>query len=170
MNFEIEQISCETTCPYHRNQEGKIYSADEILPQGICPWLYNSVYPYLLGLLYGARFEYNAEGDCNVCCPAAKGVDTLIRLRPNDGSFDPRVGKNMNFVIFAEVVKVHGECSYGHVEGQKFIFPTCMKEHYLCPAAFHNAFPLMSLTPPSCIDKNNLRCPDWANVIPLRVR
>jgi uncharacterized repeat protein (TIGR04076 family) len=170
MDFEIEQLPCDKTCPYHLDKKGKVYHIEEILPYKVCPWLYNSVYPYFLGLLYGARFKSNAEGDCNVCCPAANGVDTIVKLRPNDGSFDPRISKEMKFVIFAEVVKVHGDCPSGHKVGQRIPFPTCMKGRYMCPAAFHNVFSLMTLDLPPCIDRDNLRCPDWANPIPLRVR
>ena len=170
MTFEIRQQPGEYTCAYHPSKDGKIYAAEEILPQGVCPWLYNSVYPYFLGMIYGARYDFNEDGDCDVCCPAAEGVDTLVKKRPNDGSFDDRIDPSMEFVIFAEIVRVRGECPHGHTVGQRIPFPTCMKEHYMCPASFHNVFPLMDLELPPCIDKNNLRCPDWDNVIPLSVR
>jgi uncharacterized repeat protein (TIGR04076 family) len=153
-------------CPWHRRyKEGKAFAFDEIFPHDVCPWLYNAIYPYFLGLYYGARFSYNEDGDCNVCCPAANGVDVIVRLRPNDGSFDSRISSSMKFVIFAEIVKVLGDCPFGHKVGQRVPFPTCMVEHFLCPAAFHNVFPFMCLEPPSCIDLNNLRCPDWNDVI-----
>ena len=97
----------EQTCPWHGTSE-ESYSSAGILPHDVCPWLYHTVYPYFLGLLYGARFDYNEHGDCHVCCPAAQGVDTVVRKRDNDGSFDPRIGDDMRFVIFAEVVAVNG--------------------------------------------------------------
>lgn len=159
--FRIKQDNSNKTCGYHANKEGKVYGQDSILPQGICPWLYHSVYPYLLGLLYGAKFDWNEYGDCNVCCPALEGVDTIVRRRDNDGSFDSRISPDMKFVIFAEVVAVRGHCPYGHKVGQRFPFPTCMKEYYLCPAAFNNVFPLMEMEPPSCINRSCIRCPDW---------
>jgi uncharacterized repeat protein (TIGR04076 family) len=167
-NLAIEQrpLSTSKKCPWHRKYKaGKTFLFDEIFPHRICPWLYNSVYPYFLGLYYGARFSWNEDGDCNVCCPAAKGVDVIVRLRPNDGSFDSRISPSMKFVIYAEVVAVLGDCPFGHVMGQRILFPTCMVEHFMCPAAFHNVFPLMQLDPPSCIDLGNLRCPDWNDVI-----
>lgn len=170
MDFRIKRLPSKNTCVYHLNRKGKIFVDEEILPHRICPWLYNSVYPYFLGLLYGARFDFNEEGDCNVCCPSAHGVDTIVKLRSNDGSFDSRIDKDIKFVIFAEIIKVNGDCPYGHREGQKIPFPTCMKKYFMCPAAFHNVFPIMTLDTPSCINKNNLRCPDWANVVPLSVR
>ena len=72
----------------------------------MCPWLYHTLYPYFLGLLYGAKFEYNEKGDCNVCCPAAKGIDLVVKRRENDGKIHPDVTDDMKFVIFADVVKV----------------------------------------------------------------
>ncbi len=127
----------------------------------MCPWLYNTVYPYMLGLLYGAQFSWNAQGDCNVCCPAAEGVEVIVRRRDNDGTFDPRIDSSMVFVIFAEIIKVRGKCPCGHEVGQRIPFPTCMVKHFMCPAAFHNIFPLLRLAPPSCISMDRLRCPDW---------
>lgn len=157
----LTKLHAPNGCAYHTNEEGEVFDHDSILPHGICPWLYHSVYPYFLGLLYGAKFDWNEYGDCNVCCPALEGVDTIVKLRDNDGSFDPRISPDVKFVIFAEIVAVRGHCPYDHKVGQRFPFPTCMKEHYLCPAAFNNVFPLMELEPPSCIDHSNLRCPDW---------
>jgi len=164
----VEQLPLVSSrnCPWHkRYKDGKVFTADEILPGGVCPWLYNSIYPYFLGLYYGAKFSWNEEGDCNACCPAAEGVDVLIRKRPNDGTFDPRISPDMEYVIYAEVVKVHGDCPYGHEVGQRILFPTCMVEYFMCPAAFHNLFPLMQLEPPPCLDPGKLRCPDWNDVI-----
>lgn len=165
-SLNIEQLPGDYDCQWH-TKAGKVFMFEEILPNGICPWLYNSIYPYFLGLLYGAKFSWNDQGDCNVCCPAIEGVDTLVCRRPNDGSFDERISEKMVFVIFAEVVKVHGACPRGHGVGQTFVFPTCMPEHYMCPAAFHNLFPLIELELPSCLDRKRLRCPDWNNVITL---
>ncbi len=158
-------------CPWHRlHKRGRLFGIDEVVPQGGCPWLYNSVYPYFLGLLYGARFGWNEKGDCNACCPAASGVDVIVRKRDNDGSFDSRIPADMKYVIFAEVVAVHRPCPYGHVVGERIPFPTCMVRYFLCPAAFHNAFPLMRLKPPPCIDLAEVRCPDWNDVITFDLR
>lgn len=160
----IIQQPGEKVCKWH-GSASRIYSDEDILPHGVCPWLYHSVYSYFLGLLYGAKFDYNAEGDCHVCCPAAEGVDTVVRKRENDGSYDPRIGMDMKFVIFAEVVAVRGECPYEHAVGERIPFPTCMPQHFMCPAAFNNLFPLLHLQIPSCIDTANVRCPDWMDTI-----
>lgn len=152
-------IRGDAKCSWH-GQEGRTFSDEEMLPQGVCPWLYNIIYPYFLGLYYGADFG----GSCNVCCPALKGVDVVIKKEANDGHFDNRISSAMSYVIFAEIVKV-GDCHYCHTVGERIIFPTCMPEHFMCPAAFHSIFLVMRLGLPPCIDKNNLRCPDWDNVI-----
>jgi uncharacterized repeat protein (TIGR04076 family) len=75
----------------------------------------------------------------------------------------------MKFVIFAEVVRVKGDCPRGHVVGQKLPFPTAMSEGFMCPAAFNNIFPFLRLSPPPCINANDLRCPDWDNEIHFSV-
>lgn len=171
LNVIVEQlpISDHKNCCWHgRYKEGQEFSNDQILPEDACPWLYHTVYPYFLGLYYGARFDWNEHGDCNVCCPAANGVDVLVKIRDNDGTFDPRISSKMKYVIFAEIIKV-GDCPLGHKVGQRIVFPTSMVQHYMCPAAFHNIFPLMKLKPPSCIDLDNLRCPDWNDVVSFKL-
>lgn len=167
--MSIDRIPGTETCEWHPCKEGQNFESERILPQGICPFLYHTVYPYFLGLLYGAKFDWNEYGDCNVCCPAADGIDVFVRKRDNDGSFDNRIGGDMDFVIFAEVVKVNGDCPCKHTVGQRFVFPTCMKKHYFCPAGFNNIFPLMDVDVPACIDKSKLRCPDWNNIIEYNI-
>ncbi len=147
------------------------YSGTAVLPEGMCPWLYHSVYPYMLGLIYGARFSYNEEGDSNAGCPAVHGVDTVVRRRDNDGSVDDRISDDTEWVVYAEVVRV-GECPRGHKVGDRFVFPTCLREHYVCPAGFNNAFPLLDADVPPCIDRARVRCPDWVdeNMVSYDVR
>jgi len=155
--LKIKASKCEV-CPYHT--EEKSFEDKTIFPNNICPILYHTIYPYFLSLFYGAKFDYNKKGDCNVGCPAINGVDTLIKKRENNGLFDSRISKDMKFVIFAEVINV-GECPNKHKIGDKFIFPTCMKEYYICPGGLNNVFPFIDIEIPKCIDKTKLRCPDW---------
>ena len=162
--MKIKQLNTQQICRAHRSSPGRVFGDDEILPDKICPLLYHSVYPYCLGAIYGSKYDYNAEGDVHVCCPAAVGVDCLVRVRPNDGTFGDEVGDNVKTVCFAEVVKAVA-CPHGHVVGQKFVFPNCMKDHYLCPAGLNNIFPFLNITLPPCIDIHNLRCPDWKDTI-----
>ncbi|MBX7136868.1 MAG: hypothetical protein K1X83_02705 [Oligoflexia bacterium] len=167
--LKIIQGETKKTCQWHRNTDGEVYGDVGILPNGTCPWLYHTLYPYFLGMLYGARFHFNEHGDCQVCCPAHKGVDVVVKKRDNDGTYDPRIPAHMTYVIFAEVIGVKGDCPYGHKVGDKVIFPTCMPEHYMCPAGFNNVFPFLDLEPPACIDKSQMRCPDWEMEIPFSV-
>jgi hypothetical protein len=152
-------------CPWHRRHpKGKIFRHQEIFPSHCCPWLYNALYPYFLGLQYGAKFTHNKEGDCHAGCPAPKGVDVIVRKRPYRNGFDPRITDHRP-VIFAEVVAADKHCPYGHKKGQLILYPLCMNQYYLCPAGFHNVFPFFNLKPPSCINKHKLRCPDWRDTI-----
>jgi len=159
----VRQLPGQTECPWHKvhQETGKAYGAEEIFTSRVCPIMFHTLYPYFLGALFGAKYPYNEQGDCHVCCPAEKGVDVLVRVRPNDGKFEEGVPADWRDVIHAEVVKVNGPCDYGHKVGDRFVFPTCMKTRYACPAGIHNLFPFLSLDIPKCINRNKLRCPDW---------
>jgi len=159
----IKQHVCESDCPWHGcHADGKEYSDNEILPRGICPFLYHSLYPYFLGLLYHADMQ-----DIWVCCPAEKGVDVLIRREEPNHSFG-HVPPHW-WVIYAEVVNV-GECPNGHVLGQKLLFPMNDKLNHLCPAGLNNVFPFLDLEVPKCINPKRLRCPDWRDTIYYEVK
>ena len=149
--LNITQHECKGVCPWHK--EGRDYSFAEIFPN-VCPYLYHSLYPYFLGLLYGAE----SMQDIWVCCPAEFGVDTYVRKVDNRGEFDI---PDDWWVIYAEVVKVNGDCPHGHEVGDKIVFPTCWKKKYICPAGVNNIFPFLDLEVPSCINKKRLRCTDW---------
>ncbi|MCP4602609.1 MAG: hypothetical protein GY847_19190 [Proteobacteria bacterium] len=171
MTIKQRPLECEKKCAWHKAQrDGKTFEFDEIFPSNCCPILYHSLYPYFLGLLYGAKFNYNDHGDCNVSCPAANGVDAVVKKRKNDGSFDSRISKKMEFVIHAEITGINTECPQGHCIGDIVVFPTCMMDHYLCPAGFNNVFPFMDYELPGCIDRDNLRCPDGDDVIHYAVK
>jgi len=149
--LNITQHECKGVCPWHK--EGRDYSFAEIFPN-VCPYLYHSLYPYFLGLLYGAE----SMQDIWVCCPAEFGVDTYVRKVDNRGEFDI---PDDWWVIYAEVVKVNGDCPHGHEVGDKIVFPTCWKKKYICPAGVNNIFPFLDLEVPKCINKKRLRCTDW---------
>lgn len=157
-------------CPYHPKGVSKEFRGEQIYPYGICPWLYYSVYPYMLGLLYGANFKYNKMGDAWAMCPAKDGCRTIIRKRKHPGNFkDPRISLDNYFVIYAEVISV-GACPAKHKVGQKFIFPTCMQKHYACPAAWYQAFPFMNNPVYKCLNRNAIRCPDWKCDVTLKIK
>ncbi len=167
--MKLVRLQGEYGCGYHPKDETTLYGSENILPSGICPWLYSAIYPYCLGLLYGARFTYNEYGDSDTCCPAASGVDVVVRRRPNDRPIDNGIPETMEFIVFAEIIKIHGFCPAGHSEGDRFIFPSCLKERFLCPAVFHAAFPLSKTEPPQCIDPQRIRCPDTNQPIAFRL-
>ncbi len=162
-NVYIEQQPGETQCPWHKDHQhsGKIYKGDEIFTSNVCPVMWHTLYPYFLGALFGAKYPYNEHGDCHVCCPAEKGVDVLVKMRPNDGHFEEGVPLDWRDVIHAEVVKVNGVCDYNHKVGDRFVFPTCMKTRFACPAGINNLFPFLPIDIPKCINLKRLRCPDW---------
>jgi uncharacterized repeat protein (TIGR04076 family) len=140
-------------CPWN-NKSGYTFNLQ-------CPILWHSLYPYFLGMLFGAKYGYNEQGDCQVCCPAEHGVDVVVKMRPNDGKFPLWVPIDWRDVIHADVVKVNGECDYGYKVGDRIVFPTCRKDSYKCPAGVHNMFPFMNIKMPKCINKSRVRCPDW---------
>ena len=161
--ISVKQLPGKTDCPWHKENQttGKVYGEDQIFASHVCPIMWHTLYPYFLGALYGARFTYNEKGDCHVCCPAEKGVDVLVKVRPNDGKFESGVPPDWRDVIHAEVVRVNGVCDYGHKVGDRFVFPTCMKSKYACPAGIHNMFPFLPIKIPECINLKRIRCTDW---------
>ena len=162
--MKIVQSCAQTGCSWLPKGQSREYSEEEIYPNGMCPWFYFSAYPYMLGLLFGADFMHNSDGDANVACPAKNGCRALVKKREHPGSFDdPRISPETHFVIYTEVVDV-GDCPAGHEVGERFLFPTCLKEHFLCPAAWYQAFTFISkrLPVPECLDHNAIGCPDWS--------
>jgi len=155
-------VSEEHACAFHKkNKNGKNYESSEILPHNMCPWLYHTLYPYYLTLLHGGKFDWNERGDVQVGCPAAEGIDLVVKKRDNDGTIHPDITKDMKYAVYADVVKVNGECPSNHKVGDRFVFPTVWKEKFLCSAGYNHVFPLMNLKPPKCLDKKAVRCPKW---------
>ena len=162
-SIKVKQLPGKTGCAWHGQHQdtGKVYRDDEIFTSGVCPIMFHTLYPYFLGAEFGARYGYNEQGDCQVCCPAEKSVDVLVKVRPYDEKFEEGVPKDWRDVIHAEVIKVNGHCPYDHKVGDRFVFPTCMKKSSACPAGIYNLFPFLDIETPSCINKEKLRCPDW---------
>jgi hypothetical protein len=131
----------------------------------VCPILWHTLYPYFLGFVFGAKYNYNKEGDIHVGCPAEHGIDTLVKMRPNDSTFRFQVPTEWRDVIYAEVVKVNGVCDCDYRVGSRIVFPTCKKEVYKCPAGTYNVFPFLKFDVPKCINFKRLRCPDWAETV-----
>jgi uncharacterized repeat protein (TIGR04076 family) len=104
---------------------------------------------------------FGAKDGHNVCCPAEFGVNTVVKMEPNDGKFPGWVPADWRDVIYAEVVKVNGHCEFAYRVGERIVFPTCAKDRYKCPAGINNMFPFMKIRIPNCINMKRLRCPDW---------
>jgi uncharacterized repeat protein (TIGR04076 family) len=163
--IQVRQCVGKTDCAWHKahSWDGHVYIEPEIFTGDVCPILWHTLYPYFLGALFGARYHYNKQGDCPVCCPAEFGIDVFVKVRPNDGKFPAEVQADWRDVIHAEVVKVNGLCDYGHKVGDRFVFPTCraMMQRYACPAGINNLFPFLQIKRPKCINLARMRCPDW---------
>ena len=148
----IIQHPCKTQCGWS-HPEGREYN-EYYTFRDTCPILYHTLYPYFLGLFYNADMQ-----NIWVTCPAEKGIDLLVRCETNNEQF---YGVLPDWwVIYAEVVEVHGECPYFHHIGQKILFPTCYKSKYICPAGLNNIFPFLNIESPKCINLKRLHCPDW---------
>ena len=167
--MKINQSNNQDGCTWLAKGKSREYSENEIYPDGMCPWLYYSAYPYMLGLLFGADFMHNSDGDANVACPAINGVRSFVRKREHPGHIeDSRISPKSHFVIYTEIVGVGecgdaGDCPKGHKVGDRFIFPTSMKEQYMCPAAWYQTFPFLTgkIDLPECLKMDAIKCPDW---------
>jgi len=153
-----------SSCPWYKDKD----KIKEFYPHQIhkcCPILYHTLYPYFLGLLFGADYGY-PDGECPVCCPAEKGLDLKVKMGPNDGKFKS-VPDDWRDVIYAEVVEKHGKCPWLHYVGERIVFPTYDKGGHMCPGGFNNIFPFLQIPYEtySCINLNALRCPDWQNQV-----
>ncbi len=155
----IRYLPGKTLCPWHKDEQdtGRIYRGFT----GNCPFAFHSLYPYFLGLVFGANYGWNEQGDCQVCCPAERSVDFIVKKRPYEERFGMRVPTDWRDVIHAEVVNVNGECEYEYKPGEIIFFPTFDKKNHICPAGVFNLFPFLEIPVPGCINKNKLRCPDW---------
>jgi hypothetical protein len=145
----IKRLPCKSKCQW----------TGDIDFGGQCPFLLHSLYPYFLGLLYGAK----EMQDIWACCPAEKSVNVIIHCDFID------LSRNLRN-IYAEVVEVEGKCPHGYDIGVKIYFPTFLKAAYICPAGINNIFPFLDLEIPPCINKKKLRCPDWKEDIYYEVK
>ena len=161
--IKVRHLPGKTSCPWHKNEQetGWVYTVRDIFTSGVCPIMFHTLYPYFLGAVFGAKYHYNKDGDCQVCCPAEHGVDVIVKVRHSDGTFGGGVPDDWRDVIHAEVIAVHGNCDYKHKVGDKFVFPTCMKTKFACPAGINNMFPFLNIPIPKCINIKKLRCTDW---------
>ncbi len=159
--LNIKQNPCDSKCQWHGcNPNGKTYEQNRILSGNVCPFLYHSLYPYFLGLLYHADME-----NIWVCCPGENGVNALIHKRYGSGVDIPPD----KFVIYAEIIN-DPICPHGHRKGETITYPGLWMNDYMCPAGLNNIFPFLDLEIPSCINLDHLRCPDWKDNISYSIK
>jgi uncharacterized repeat protein (TIGR04076 family) len=142
----IKQLNYVSVCRAHsQNKVGKDFKYDELFPDGICPRLYHTLYPYFLAVENGAWQDGIGAG-----CSAPVGCSCWVR-------------KGEGKVVYAEVVS---PCKR-HVVGQKFTFMNTRRDSFMCAAIVHEAYPYIMdrLDIPDCGTKDVLACPDWKNVI-----
>lgn len=153
----MKQLNCQErhVCRAHQEKTlGKCFSESEILPDGICPVLYHSLYPYFMALHFNAKLDYTAGGADLIHCPASEeGVQCLVWREPN---------AETKWQVKARVVHSQ-KCPNNHYVSQEFVFPDTRKDSYLCPAGWFNAFPFLPLPDyvKQCCKPEKLRCPDW---------
>ena len=159
----LKQLTEPENCPWHKGKEGNVYARNQVF-NWECPIMVHTLYPYFLGYIYGARYNFNERGDCQVCCPAEHSVDVIVKKRPYDERMKGIVPEDWRDVIHAEVVKINGECPYNYKVGDLIYFPTFARNRKLCPAALNNAILFMDVFNSGyypCINRAKLRCPDW---------
>ena len=144
-------------------KEGCIFHADEIVPAGVCPWLWYSLYPYFLGMSMKepCRGDYNEYGDIQVGCAAEHGCNCVVKRRANDGSFG--VGNNVKQVVFALVADAQ-DCPRHHYP-ETILFTNTRKDDFACAALWYQAFPFSRPEVPPCIRRERIRCSDWQKAI-----
>jgi len=138
------------TCPWNN-------SGDRI-PLGTCPVLWHTLYPYFLGLVFGAKFS--PEGPANVGCPAEHGIDLVVSVKPWDADLNGLVPMDWRDVIQAEVV-AEGKCPLRYKIGERILFPTYAKDGHACPAGVYNLTVFKNYDYLPCLNKKRVRCPDW---------
>lgn len=142
--FDLRVLSRDThKCRYHKKDQH--YSQQQMVPRGLCIEAFHSIYPFALGLLYGAN-----KNRFQVMCPKGEvifdvrrePVDSIKKLKFHLKSLidpfypvDPRKHK-----VLIKVVECKGICLKKHEGGQEFEFNQ-EKRTELCPAAFDSIFP-----------------------------
>ena len=162
----VTVIKKEGRCNYHK--AGNFFDIKEFGPKGLCIEAYHSVYPFCLGMLYGADLFGNKEAENNLAhCPSA---DNYVVMKINSAPLPLRI-KALNIVksfvnsfypvafskrrIFIEIVEVTGVCPKNHKTGEMFEFNlgnlqltknviiSLGYEKEMCPAAFNSLYPFL---------------------------
>lgn len=159
--MRIEQCSCDARCRAHKERQGKVYSEHNILPDGICPVLFHSLYPYFLGMTDHVKQWDYVDGTDLIACPALNGVRCVVHRVPHP---------TKKYEIVARVVEV-GSCPNRHKERDSFTFTNTRKDDFMCAAGWFNMALFLKLPEyikECCADK--FRCPDWNGSIEFKVK
>ncbi len=69
VRIEIVEILKTGKCPLGLKVGDSWEIKDAHLPQGMCSWAFNSLYPFLTTLRFGGSFPWESKGEVRVCCP-----------------------------------------------------------------------------------------------------
>ena len=85
MSIEIIDIQGTGSCNFG-HKVGQKFDIPEDRGK-ICSAAYNSLYPYLVGLTYGAEFPWEEDkNSCTICCPDYKNpvVFKIVRSKTDE--------------------------------------------------------------------------------------
>lgn len=71
VRVEIVDIMGTGTCPSGFGVGRTWTISDEIVPEGMCAWAYNSIAPFITALRCNGRFPWRDDPVARVCCPDA---------------------------------------------------------------------------------------------------
>lgn len=128
----------------------KEVALNKIVPENLCPFVFNIAIPYIVTYLQGGYFKWRKNiNDVGVQCPNPEGgVEFEVKREPEN-----------NKKIFLTIKKVRGCCSYSHNEGQVYAFDF---DQNICIHLFVRAFPFILLLESSSAKYNegiSLLCP-----------
>ena len=186
-NFSIKIYDIETKCKYHK-EIGQIYTAEQLVPKGLCWELYYSIYANCLALLYSGtpqKMWIRKKGITKIFseCPCNDGVKVEVEVEDNfpfpinkvkeiaeevcKCIYRPLDGHFRNVKI--KIIEIGECCQKKYKKGDIFIFNTNNKAE-LCPAGFATCYPYFEYLSEQkkILEKDvelKVHCPDYVGVI-----
>jgi len=115
-------------------KEGDIIDAAELMPGGMCPLAFYTVYPYILTLVGGGSFEWVRKGEfVRVQCPKNDGIIMEVELKEKGDVSEGRVEVRVHDIL--------ENCPKGHSRGDKFIFEMDSEKSGMCMALISGMIP-----------------------------
>jgi uncharacterized repeat protein (TIGR04076 family) len=148
--INLATIPFKRGCRYHRKQ-GTCYNADNLIPNGFCPYAYAKIYPLALSLLYNGK-----ERKEKIFCPnKSNQVEFLLS---STFILPPFLLKAKQFILFLfnkigvatefpdkkisiKVIGSEEKCRKKLVKGKDYSF-NLWSQKELCPASFYAMYPL----------------------------